>query len=424
MKLLMVLLTLSWGLTAQNLVQNPSFEDTCGVCCPAGSWPSFCATSSVQYTAPGWKQVTGHSGTADQFHGVWTQYTSYSAGVPTNNMGKQVAATGVSYGGTFLHSNSIAEAREYIQASLTTPLVAGQVYQVSIKLSLAERSALQVKDYQAYFSTSALSCISCGFGALPVIPQVDFNPQIITYTDWYMLSGLYTASGGESFVTFGNFNTYGNSTYTAMPIGSVKDTANVSVTDYMYVYLDDAVVQPLISLNTVLVYFKSTCVNDELQFNWSAAQLINCDHFEIEYLKDGVGEVIAFVPLSSVDQDGNYGFLSANHRKGEFRLVEVTSDGSRIVKSSLSADCTEMAGNQVSYLTEISGLLLQFNGKSHGIEELSIYDANGKRVFQTEIPVEFGQNLITIPNLPLSAGVYLLNITEGSTPLTMKFSVF
>ena len=141
---------------AQNLVINPSFEVHAGV-------PT---TLSQLNLAVGWDSPTGAS----------PDY--YLAGapslvdVPANSLGNQSAHSGQAYAG--IHARPVNDYREYVEAPLISPLVAGQTYQVSFYLSLVDQSRWAVDRFGAYLSVGPVGPIANAL-PLPLTPQIT-NP--------------------------------------------------------------------------------------------------------------------------------------------------------------------------------------------------------------------------------------------------------
>ena len=108
--------TLLAARTAQavNLVPNPSFESY--VSCPT----SF---SQIYQAAP-WDTPT--TGTPD-FLNACAPVVFPSVNVPLNEQGYEFAHTGVGYAG-LIPLSAAPDYREYIQAPLTSPLVASSAY--------------------------------------------------------------------------------------------------------------------------------------------------------------------------------------------------------------------------------------------------------------------------------------------------------
>jgi gliding motility-associated-like protein len=186
-----------------NLVPNPSFETV--DCQTSLSFPWGCSVTNN----PSWLQPT--LGSSDSFNGCHTgNFGNFS--VPTNFQGSQNARTGNGYAGliTFELSSSVAtEYREYIEAQLTSPLIAGTTYLIGFYCSLAEESTLASNRLGMHLSTSPLNDPSSQT-AINVTPQLVSTTIINDTTNWVFVSTSYTAVGGEEYVTIGNFSTDAN----------------------------------------------------------------------------------------------------------------------------------------------------------------------------------------------------------------------
>ena len=104
--------------------------------------------------------------------------------------------------------------REYIQASLTTPLKEGVTYTFSFYVSLAEGSDYAVKDFGVVFTDKPLAlntkqAISKGdlYRAKVKFHSVNFTAKEF-YQDtknWTKISIDFIAKGYERFLSLGNF---------------------------------------------------------------------------------------------------------------------------------------------------------------------------------------------------------------------------
>ncbi|MBK9104541.1 MAG: hypothetical protein IPL92_08215 [Saprospiraceae bacterium] len=199
-------------LPAQNLAPNYSFETI--IACPS-TFGGIGATIATPWIAP-------TMGTPD----IFNECAIGLVGVPTNFFGNQPANTGIGYAGFYckLPAN---EYREYLQAPLLQPLIAGTWYYVSFYVSPAEYGCA-VEHIGAYFSVTApASNITT---ALNLNPQIESNQGFLAdYDNWTLVSGCFQAAGGEAFVTIGNFNSDSNT-----PVDPGCQTPNLS-----YYYFDD-----------------------------------------------------------------------------------------------------------------------------------------------------------------------------------------
>jgi hypothetical protein len=203
--------------SAQNLVPNPSFEDT--LRCP--STPSGLASLS---DSPPWTQAS--DGSPDLFHECHTGF----AGVPSNAFGGQTARSGKAYAGFAPYDpDSTWSYREYIEAPLLSPLQAGTQYWVTFYVSRAGTTDYAIKEIGAHFSNGYhYSNID---STLSLIPQIENSGGVlIDSSSWVKISESFIATGGEDHIIIGNFN---RSQFTTSV--QVK-SENI---DYSYYYIDD-----------------------------------------------------------------------------------------------------------------------------------------------------------------------------------------
>lgn len=182
---------------SQNLVENPSFEAFLE--CPdhLGNFGE-----DLKY----WSVPT--QGTTDYFNSC-----SLSMGVPVNFMGEQTAKFGEAYLGFYMYAPE--DYREYIQGELKEPLKKGVVYTLSFYISLAENSDHVVRDFDVLFSTKPIGIkIKKGLTKwqLSKIEDNIFTAVEILGNDfitddnaWTKISTTFLATGGEKFITIGNF---------------------------------------------------------------------------------------------------------------------------------------------------------------------------------------------------------------------------
>jgi len=220
---------------AQNLVPNPSFEINTG--CPIGPGEITNVT--------GWSNPD--TATADYFHSCNTGVFPLPAmSVPSNIMGYQQARTGNGYAGIICNEvinfpplpAIVDDYREYIQIQLTSPLQAGEEYEVKFHWSLSNASTHYIEELGVYFSNS-LTFLQQST-ALNLTPQVTVSGTPLNdTTNWVAFSQTFTATGGEQYLIIGNFNDPTNTTSGATGVTSSITTGG----DHAYYYIDDVSVQ-------------------------------------------------------------------------------------------------------------------------------------------------------------------------------------
>jgi len=180
-----------------NLVPNPSFEET--VHCPtiqsgdvsqAVGWKNPTLAGSVYYN-----ECASPSGDFE-VHGVpWNQYAYQYA--HDGNAYVMIATFAIGGNGNL---------RYYVEAQLEDTLDAGREYLVQFYVSLGDSSAWGCDDIGAYFSDTMVYDYATQ-GVLPYLPQVQNSAgnSLNNKTGWNLFSQVFTATGGENWMTIGNF---------------------------------------------------------------------------------------------------------------------------------------------------------------------------------------------------------------------------
>lgn len=174
---------------AQNLVPNPSFEDT--VSCP---------TSANQIDkAIGWHASQGTS--PDYFHECDFVLTGTTA-VPSNFCGYQFPNFGNAYVGLITFSRSAPNSREYFYCQLLNPLETGFKYFFSFYISLSGGISTKIASnkmglkFTTYEPDTMEITNSCQFSS---------NAITIDTVNWVNIMGSFIADSNYQFMTIGNF---------------------------------------------------------------------------------------------------------------------------------------------------------------------------------------------------------------------------
>jgi len=225
--LLPFLLTPFWG-TAQNLVQNGSFEIF-----EKGKCPDQLRSDNQNIKlAPGWTWPTVH-GTADHFHACGP---SGLTNVPKTAMGYCPAKHGQGFAGVILKTHKVGgkDYREYMQNELTKPMVKDKVYCISFFYRLADCSSFSIDRIGMYFSETEVN--------INTDKTIGFNPHLETPSnqfldndkEWKAVYNMYRANGGEKFLLLGNFRNDDNT-----PEKRHEKQGDCSGDkDYAYYYID------------------------------------------------------------------------------------------------------------------------------------------------------------------------------------------
>lgn len=197
---------IGFGLNAQNLVSNPSFEIHSA--CPVNPADLSSLTS--------WYPMQGHYGTPDYFNSCGSSFV----GVPSNTFGNQVAFDGNAYVGLTTYNYGFTN-YEYIQTYLTAPMIAGQSYNISFYVSCSDESRYSSNNIGAKFTQDFLYG-NWSYDSLNMTPDVNFSTPITNIAGWTLISGTYISSGNEQFLTIGNFyNENSTQIININPIGSL-----------------------------------------------------------------------------------------------------------------------------------------------------------------------------------------------------------
>jgi hypothetical protein len=240
---------LIWNLNAsfgQNLVPNSGFENL--VSCPSND-------GQIVKALPWYNP---NANTPDLFNNC---ATSSMAWVPTNFAGTQSAHDGFGYSGVTTYYGD-PNSRDYIGVQLNSPLAAGVLYYVEFFVSLAEVSSHSSDGIGVYLSsTKPMSSTLYNLPYSPQIKQID-GVTIDSDSTWTKISGTFTASGGEEYITIGNF--YPDSLTTTSVINQPGTWA--------YYYIDDVTViaDSLVAVNkepNVEIGFYPNPIKDNLSIS-------------------------------------------------------------------------------------------------------------------------------------------------------------
>lgn len=244
--LLFALLSTAFAGKGQNLVPNGDFEQY--ISCPPGYIP---LDSALNWINPSQFPPGGSPDYLNQCNnGGWS--------VPSNVFGYQQAHSGVGYCGIILFYKG-ETIREYAEVMLLSPLVANQCYHVQMYISLCETYGYYTTDDVGFYFSDTLVDGILNWNLLPFTAQV--NNATGNYPDtanWTLVSGNYTASGGENYLIIGNFKDDANTDTIAY---------NTSSTEESYIYIDDVSLTPCTAIeeqNEEAIKIYPNPVEDEL----------------------------------------------------------------------------------------------------------------------------------------------------------------
>lgn len=217
-------------LQAQNLVVNSDFSTYFK--CPL-SFNQY-NNNNVKDFLPGWIAI--NKSTPDFFHRC---SQNSDVGIPDNFAGSTEPYIGDGYIGLILRVDAetypySSTYSEHITGFLQQPLVKGRNYLFTMYYAFAQNSGIKSNGIGVYFSAEK-----------PVFQDYydyyEFSPQLMLHQDsimdsvsgWKKLSAVYTAEGGEIYLTIGN--------YLAVSQSKIQRNSPLIVNDtrfFAYYYID------------------------------------------------------------------------------------------------------------------------------------------------------------------------------------------
>jgi len=182
-----MLLVLSFGSDAQNLVPNPGFEDYHS--CPTGrnqvynlaSWfkPTNYTTDYLNTCTTGWPIALPHT------------YDGYITPKSGNGM------VGIAYKYSGRNDSIEYHPTEYIEVELTDTLWGGYEYCLGLSMQLADSSMYGVSNFGMYLSKNKVQFLE----SVNYVPPFYFTPQLTTgsnaildTTNWVSLENTFIAN--------------------------------------------------------------------------------------------------------------------------------------------------------------------------------------------------------------------------------------
>ena len=192
------LMMLAEFVQAQNLIGNCSFENYSQ--CPN-------ALSQIYYSV-GWENWCADA----DFYDSCSIATSVD--VPNNWQGVQLAEDGDGYAGFFSYYSPASipqhpkNIRDNIATELTSPLMIGQAYLISLYVCLSDKSTCASNNIGIKFTTKSFSQYGLGSLTTPLtnnVAQFNYNQVIIDQENWVKLSGSFIADSEYKYLVIGNF---------------------------------------------------------------------------------------------------------------------------------------------------------------------------------------------------------------------------
>jgi Secretion system C-terminal sorting domain len=397
-----------------NLVLNYSFEQFTGcrgyVNCTLTDVTSW--YNPTQGATPDWMDSICHG-------------TSGFFGVPQNYAGWQYARTGIAYAGIdFTHYTN--NYREYVTGTLSDSLHTNNKYCVEFFVSLADSVWWATSAVGAFLSRDSVCFSSSMDTVIHEIPQIE-NPLTNFLTDkvnWDPISGELVSSGGESFITIGNF--YSNPEY----FDSVGHGGLIAMQPYpnSYYYIDDVYVRELTIANagkndsicaggSVMIGKDTTTIG--VSFSWQPTI--------------GLSNPNIAQPIAAPTVTTTYTLTVTNDSVHNCNCADSVTKDSVVI--SVCTGINELS-NKISskiYPDPNNGIFTLSFSKVYNIpiatgNEIEIYDVFGRKVFTSTLPPPKGGGVSFTSKINISSqpsGVYFYKIfsPEGVSLASGKFAV-
>lgn len=382
---------------AQNLVPNPSFE-LYSVCPNAPSQTSLITD---------WDTPPNHTGSSDYFNSC----VPTSVGVPGNIFGNQAARTGNAYAGGFVGYliNPYQNYREYLQCQLTAPLVAGSTYRVEAYISLPENVNNTVDRYGFYLSNAPLQG-SFNYWNIAVNPQIESVGTFFTNTTgWDLVGGTFVASGGEQYLTIGNFRDA--ATTNVQPAGGSAYSP--------YLYVDDVRVEISTILSVSFSHLAAEYSGGFNRISWATSLEENLSHFVLEKSQDGAG----FNPIAELAAGAPNGeYLYAEPAEADqaatfYRLRGVDFNGDQHFSQTVELKGMQAPTTPKVYPTRLAvgeQVWVEMPKAAGNQVDMQLYDSAGNLVQEENRHLDgTGERIALLPEAS-EPGIYLLKIHAGA----------
>ena len=398
---------------AQNLVPNGDLETF-----------STCPDNTDYYSdlATGWSFINNHGGTSDYFNTCATG----SLHDDTNFAGDETPHSGNGYLGMTVHD--AFNQREYAMVQLSSPLVAGEEYNVSAYVSAGTKdfsSVLYCNNIGIYLSATQPTVSGCGMcvGVFNVTPQVNETSIITTANGWQLISNTITAVGGEQWLVVGNF--FNNAATSTQLTGNTC----MGGCSTAYYYFDDVVVELVDNVLPVeLSKFEGHCEAKEVLLNWTTASETNNSHFELQRINNSASST-TWEKLFTITGKGNslieqhYNAIDNAPQAGinYYRLRQVDFDGTESYSKIIAIDYSDCYQNDVNdqIFPNPANQVVQVIS-SVPPTQLNLYDNIGQQI---NCLIEYRGNISTINTADLPEGVYLLQIIRAKAVKTRKLII-
>ncbi len=182
----------------ENLVPNPSFEEYWN--CPTN--PGAVGDNQLERCKNWYKPSLA---TSDYYNACQTDISS-GVNVPINWFGYQKAFHGNAYVGIDVYIEEDSKGAEYLQCKLNHPLESCKSYKVRFWASLGDFCSRATPTLGLRIDTCAiLQSNALAFMGFELPAHISTQYCITDTSTWTLIEGIYSANGGEQYLTIGRF---------------------------------------------------------------------------------------------------------------------------------------------------------------------------------------------------------------------------
>jgi hypothetical protein len=180
------------------------------------------------------------------------------------------------------------------------------------------------------------------------------------------------------------------------------------------------ILQPITTLPVELIAFTSECNNEDVAVKWSTASEFNSQHYVLQVSEDGydwsdlyVSEAAGF---STTVLEYSYIHKNAARTKNYYRLRQYDNDGTVETYNTILSNCTSDENVFMTFPNpSADAFTVVVNDKLlSGANVLNISDASGKLIYSIAVDLENGSGSFAVEGLDLPAGLYYLQLNNGS----------
>jgi hypothetical protein len=169
-----------------------------------------------------------------------------------------------------------------------------------------------------------------------------------------------------------------------------------------------------------LIAFTAHCQNEDVEVKWSTASEHNSQHYVLQVSEDGYDwsdlYVIEAAGFSTTVLEYSYMHKNAARTKNYYRLRQYDNDGTVETYNTIMSNCSSEDNVFMTFPNpSADAFTVVVNDKLlSGSNVLNISDASGKLIYSIAVDLENGSGSFALEGLDLPAGLYYLQLNNGS----------